>query len=151
MERFTISLDGALLDQFNSYVVRKGYTNRSEAVRDLLRERLETRRQQEDDKSESIGCLSYFYSHHERELPRRLAQSHHAHHLMVLSTTHVHYDADNCMEIVTLKGTAAALRRYADLISAETGVRFGRLNMIVVDGRNVGKDAKRKTSRAKRA
>ena len=89
MERVTISLEDGLLGEFDDYIKRKGYENRSEAIRDLLRQRLEADRLAEDRADQAVACLSYVYNHHQRELSRRLASAQHAHHDLVLSTLHV--------------------------------------------------------------
>ena len=135
MERFTVSLEGELLAQFDEYIQHRGYGNRSEAVRDILRGTLETQRLTEDDSGHCIACLSYIYNHHERELSRRLTQASHAHHDLTRSTLHVHLDHENCMEVSVLQGPTEAVRRFADSITAETGVRHGKLNAVPVDMR----------------
>lgn len=130
MERVTISLDEGLLAEFDGYLKRKGYANRSEAIRDLLRERLDADSLSEDRSEHAVACLSYVYNHHQRELSRRLAKAQHAHHDMVLSTLHVHLDHDNCLEIAVLKGQTATVRAFADATIAETGVRHGNLHLV---------------------
>ena len=133
MERFTVSLDQTLQNQFDQFMQRRGYKNRSEAVRDILRDALEAERLQRDQSGDCIGCLSYIYNHHERELARRLTNAGHAHHDLTQTTLHVHLDHDNCMEVVILNGPTQNVRRYADSICAETGVRHGMMNMVPVD------------------
>jgi CopG family nickel-responsive transcriptional regulator len=130
MERVTISLDDDLLGQFDDYLERKGYANRSEAIRDLLRERLEQDRLSEDKAEHSVGCLSYVYNHHQRELSSRLAKAQHAHHDLVLSTLHVHLDHENCLEVSVLQGHTAEVRTFANATIAETGVRHGNLHLV---------------------
>ncbi len=132
MDRFTVSLDEDLLEQFDAYIRRRGYGNRSEAVRDLLRHTLEQERLAQDDSGHCIACLSYIYNHHERDLSQRLTQTSHAHHDLTLSTLHVHMDHENCMEVSILQGPTASVRRLADSITAETGVRHGALNAVPV-------------------
>lgn len=130
MERVTISLDDKLLVEFDVYIKRKGYENRSEAIRDLLRQRLETDRLAEDRAEQAVACLSYVYNHHQRELSRRLSSSQHAHHDLVLSTLHVHLDHENCLEIAVLNGNTGAVRSFAEATIAETGVRHGNLHLV---------------------
>ena len=139
MERFTVSLDGKLLEQFDRYMQRHGYTNRSEAVRDILRERLETERLSGDETGQCVACLSYIYNHHERELSRRLTDAQHASHDLVRSTLHVHLDHENCMEVAVLEGETATVRKFADGVMAETGVRHGNLSAVPVETRVAGK------------
>ena len=89
-------------------MARRGYANRSEAVRDLLRAELERSLQQTPQGLHGVACLSYVYNHHERDLGERLTGMHHAHHDLTLSTTHVHLDHDHCLEAVLLRA-----RRWA--------------------------------------
>ena len=130
MERVTISLDEDLLRQFDSYLERKGYANRSEAIRDLLRESLEADRLSTDEGAHVLGCLSYVFNHHQRELSRRLTKAQHDHHDLVLSTLHVHLDHENCLEVAILDGHAADVRKFADTTIAGTGVRHGNLHLV---------------------
>ena len=141
MERFTVSLDGKLLEQFDRYMQRHGYSNRSEAVRDILRERLEAERLVDDESGQCVACLSYIYNHHERELSRRLTDAQHASHDLVRSTLHVHLDHENCMEVAVLQGETATVRKFADGVIAETGVRHGNLSAVPVETRVAGKHA----------
>jgi CopG family transcriptional regulator, nickel-responsive regulator len=133
MERFTISLDDHLAASFDQWLDQRGYANRSEAVRDLLRAELERSRQQAPQGLDCVACLSYVYNHHERELGERLTEMHHAHHDLTLSTTHVHLDHEHCLETVLLRGPAVAVRRFADAVCAERGVHHGQLNLISVE------------------
>jgi CopG family nickel-responsive transcriptional regulator len=135
MDRFTVSLDEELLAQFDDYIHRRGYVNRSEAVRDILRDKLEAERLADDKSGHCIASLSYVYNHHERELSRRLTEASHAHHDLTLSTMHVHLDHENCMEVAILRGPTEKVRRFADAINAETGVRHARLNAVPVEMR----------------
>jgi CopG family nickel-responsive transcriptional regulator len=132
MDRFTVSLDEELLAQFDDYIHRRGYVNRSEAVRDILRDKLEAERLTEERSGSCVASLSYIYNHHERELARRLTEASHAHHDLTLSTMHVHLDHENCMEVAILQGPIEKVRRFADAINAETGVRHAKLNAVPV-------------------
>jgi CopG family nickel-responsive transcriptional regulator len=133
MERFTISLEEQLAADFDRLIHDRGYTNRSEAMRDMLRSAIEQHRQSRDKGLHCVASLSYVYNHHERELAERLASLQHEHHDLCLSTTHVHLDHDDCLETLLLRGPTAAVRRFADALSAERGVRHGQLNRITVD------------------
>lgn len=133
MERVTISLDDALLADFDRYIARKGYRNRSEAVRDLLRDRLEHERASEPEADYAVGCISYVYNHHQRDLAKRLTTAQHMNHDVVLSALHVHLDHDNCFEVTLLRGPTRDVRRFAESLVAETGVRHGRLNLLAVE------------------
>ena len=133
MHRLTISLDESLAEAFDAFTARHGYQNRSEAVRDLIRDRLEQERLREPDSQFCIASVSYVYNHHERELASRLAGLQHAHHDLSLSTMHVHLDHDECMETVILRGRVEAVRAFADALIAERGVRHGKVNVVPVD------------------
>ncbi len=133
MERFTISLDDELAREFDKLIAARGYSNRSEAVRDLLRGQLEQERQARDDAPHCVANLSYVYNHHERELAERLTGMQHDHHDLTVASMHAHLDHDNCIESVILKGPSASVRAFADALIAERGVRHGRLNLISGD------------------
>lgn len=133
MERFTISLDEQLAQQFDALIKRLGYQNRSEAVRDMLRQRLEADRIKQEAAPYCIASLSYVYNHHERGLASRLMTLQHDHHDLSLSTMHVHLDHDNCLETVVLRGSTAQVRSFAESVIAESGVRHGQLNLVPVD------------------
>jgi CopG family nickel-responsive transcriptional regulator len=133
MERVTISLEETLLAEFDSFIKRKGYENRSEAMRDLVRERLERDRHEEDGTGYAVACASYIYNHHQRELAGRLTRAQHEHHDLVVSTTHVHLDHDNCLEVMVLKGRAREIRRFGEATLAETGVRHGNLHLVAAE------------------
>ena len=133
MERVTISLDETLLAKFDAYLRHKGYENRSEAIRDLVREGLERDRLVEDERVHAIGCLSYVYNHQQRELARRLTLAQHEHHGLILSALHVHLDHQNCLEVVLMQGHARDVRAFAEATMAETGVRHGSLYLVAAD------------------
>lgn len=133
MERFTISIDEDLATAFDELIARRGYRNRSEAIRDLLRGHLESARQVESDGAYCVANLSYVYNHHERDLAERLTELQHGHHDLTVATLHAHLDHDNCLESVILKGPAGAVRSFADALMAERGVRHGSLNIVSVE------------------
>lgn len=133
MERFTISLDSDLAKEFDALIAERGYATRSEAVRDLLRAQLEQWRQAQDDAPHCVANLSYVYNHHERELAERLMGIQHAHHDLMVSTLHAHLDHENCIESAILRGPTDEVRRFADTLIAERGVRHGKLNLISVE------------------
>ena len=133
MERVTISLEDGLLEEFDAFIKRKGYENRSEAIRDLLRHHLEQDRLAENRAQQVMGCLSYVYNHHERDLSQRLTSIQHEHHDLMLSGMHVHLDHDNCMEVQILRGPIQSVRDLSNQMIAETGVRHGNLNLVSVD------------------
>jgi len=133
MRRLTISVDDALADTFDRLVAEKGYENRSEAFRDLLRDELDRKRLQAGDAKFCVGVLSYVYNHHERNLPRRLTSMQHGQHDVTVATLHAHLDHDNCIESVLLRGPTAAVVAFAQAVIAEKGVRHGEFRPIPVD------------------
>jgi CopG family nickel-responsive transcriptional regulator len=133
MERITISLPEELAKEFDRLIAERGYDNRSEAVRDILRTHLDRMREAREAEGHCVANLSYVYNHHERELAERLMALQHAHHDLAVSTMHAHLDHDNCIETVLLKGPVQAVRRFANALAAERGVRHGQLNLVMVD------------------
>lgn len=130
MERITISLDEALVAELDAYMERRGYANRSEAFRDLLREKIDGERLAEDEKGACVGCLTYIYDHASRELASRLTHAQHDHHDLSVSTLHVHLDHENCLESVVLRGETGRVRRFANTVMSQPGVRHGNLHLV---------------------
>ena len=133
MERITMSIDERLAKEFDALIAKRGYTSRSEAMRDLLRREVEANRVAYEARSHCVANLSYIYNHHERELAERLTEAQHAHHDLVVSAMHVHLDHEHCLESVILKGSTAAVRGFANALQAERGVRHGNLNLVTVE------------------
>ena len=137
MRRLTISVDDDLADAFDRLVERKGYVNRSEAFRDLVRKELDqaelTAELSADGGTWCVATVSYLYDHHERQLSNRLVQIQHDHHDVTIASQHVHLDHDNCLETVILKGRLSEVRACADGIIAQTGVRHGNVHIVAVD------------------
>ncbi len=129
-ERFTVSLEAELARQFDAYMQRKGAQNRSEAVRDLIREALAREQLDKQPDAECLGVLTYLYNHHERELSKRLTEAHHAHHDLTVTTLHMHLDHDHCLEAVLLKGPSDQVESFGDSVMARPGIRHGRLHRI---------------------
>jgi len=126
--RFGVSLDKALLNQFDPFIERLGYKSRSEAIRDLIRERL-VAEEWKADKEPAMGVLSLVYSHEVRELSKKLTDIQHHHLGIILSTTHIHMDEHNCLEVVILKGSGKEIQEVAGLLLSAKGVKHGKLIM----------------------
>jgi len=126
--RFGISMDPKLLTQFDRRIARKGYANRSEAIRDLVRSELVTE-EWERAEGEVVATISLVYDHHLRQLSKRLTGFQHAHHHTVLSSLHVHLDEDNCLEVIVVKGKEPEVRSFAEHLIAVKGVKHGRLTV----------------------
>lgn len=133
MERITMSIDEALAKEFDALIAARGYTSRSEAMRDLLRREIEANRGKKETRTQCVASLSYVYNHHVRDLAERLTSAQHAHHDLVVATMHVHLDHEHCLENVILKGPATAVRAFADSIGAERGVAHGQMNLVTVE------------------
>jgi len=122
--RFGVSLDERLLAKFDRLIGGKGYANRSEAIRDLIRESL-VREQWELGNVDAVGTLTLVYDHETRELEERLTELQHAHYRAIVSTLHVHLDAHHCLEVLILRGKAALLKSIADRLIGTRGVKHG--------------------------
>lgn len=130
MERFTISLDEKLALEFDTWVAQRGYKNRSEAFRDMVRAEMARNKVEAQPHGPCVACLSYVFNHHERDLAERLTHLQHDHHDLTLSTMHAHLDHEHCIETVLMRGSIAAVQQFADTICAQRGVHHGKLNLI---------------------
>lgn len=133
MQRVTVSLDSAVAPMFDDLVRQQGYRSRSEAMRDLVREAVDARRLASNAGTQCIANLSYIYDHRTRVVADRLLDLQHAHHDLVVATTHVILDHVSSLESMILKGPTVAVRALADAIRAERGVRFGAVNLISIE------------------
>ncbi len=123
--RFGVSVDKELLDVFDRVMKEKGYDNRSEYLRDLMRREV-VDHTWDTEEQEVIGVAVYVYEHDKREVNDRILEHAHSHHDLVISTLHIHMDKKNCLEICVLRGKAGLVRRVGERIVAEKGVKFGR-------------------------
>jgi CopG family transcriptional regulator, nickel-responsive regulator len=126
--RFGISMEDELLHQFDRLIARKGYNNRSEAIRDIVRDQL-VEEAVEATSAFTIGALVYMYDHHKRELEKALSNLQHEYFENIISTSHVHVDHDHCMEVVLLKGKAVTLNAIAAKLLSMKGVQHGKLTL----------------------
>lgn len=129
--RIGVAIDGDLLTQFDGLLERKGYANRSEGFRDLIRDAL-VREETAGPDSEAVGTLTLVYDHHVRQLAGTLTGMQHDHYREIISTLHVHMDHDNCLEVLVLRGRAGAVRQIADRLISTKGVKHGRLTLTKV-------------------
>lgn len=125
--RFGVSLDEKLLDGFDRLISKKGYTNRSEAIRDLIRDSL-VKDEWEEDTRETVGTITLVYDHHTRELTHTLTDLQHQHHKSIISTTHIHLDQHNCLEVLVVKGKGRDIKAIADKVIGTKGVKHGKLS-----------------------
>jgi CopG family nickel-responsive transcriptional regulator len=128
LTRFGISIDDRLLKRFDALIAEKGYGNRSEAIRDLIRGALVEEQWAREDE-ETVGTVTLVYDHHTRDLSDKLTEQQHSHHDAIVSALHVHLDAHNCLEVVVVKGKAGEVRRLADELIGTKGVKHGKLVM----------------------
>ncbi|MBS3885456.1 MAG: nickel-responsive transcriptional regulator NikR [Dethiobacter sp.] len=126
--RFGVSMNEQLLKMFDKKIVASGYVNRSEAVRDLIRNRL-VEMEWEDENQEVAGTITLVYDHHVRGLSHLLTELQHNWHELVLATTHVHLDHHNCLEVLVIKGPAGKAREVADRLVGVKGVKHGQLTI----------------------
>ncbi|WP_203072586.1 nickel-responsive transcriptional regulator NikR [Falsiroseomonas ponticola] len=130
-QRITITLDDETAAALDAFMARRGYANRSEAMRDLLHGGLARSAEEAGDpEGECVAVASFVYDHAERELGRRLLDAQHAHHDLSVATLHAHLDAHHCVEVALLRGQARAVRPFAESLIAERGVRLGRVNLM---------------------
>lgn len=128
LSRIGVSLDSELLSRFDRFIEEKGYENRSEAFRDLIRDRLVGSAVVATN-ALVVATVTLIYDHHTRLLPEKLADLQHAHHGVVISTLHAHLDGDNCLEVVLLRGKSKDVQHLGDLLISTKGVQHGRLVM----------------------
>ena len=126
--RFGISMDDQLLASFDRLIEQKGYLNRSEAIRDLIRASLVELKWERGDE-ETVGTVTLVYNHHVRDLSDRLTEHQHTHHHQIVSALHVHLDAHNCLEVLVVRGKARDVKRIADGLIGVKGVKHGKLVM----------------------
>jgi CopG family nickel-responsive transcriptional regulator len=124
--RFGVSIDENLLTQFDDLISEKGYVNRSEAIRDLIRDKMEII-EISDPEKEAIGTLSIVYSHDIREISDKLNEVQHSYHQNIISTTHIHLDHHNCLEVLILKGKSSEIKSLSDKLMSIKNVRNGKL------------------------
>ncbi len=126
--RFGVSMEDALLEKFDRLINKRGYTSRSEAIRDFVRNELVEEGMRAGD-APAFGVLSFVYDHHVRELEAKLTGFQHNHYESIVSTSHVHIDHDNCLEVIILKDKAGRINDIASKILSYKGVKHGNLSL----------------------
>src|SRR6266700_3393845 len=124
LSRIGVAIDTDLLDKFDRLITQRGYTNRSEAFRDLIRDELVEKTWESPD-SQVVGTVTLVYDHHVRLLNAKLTGIQHDFHHSILSTLHVHLDHDNCLEVLVVRGKAATVQKIADALISTKGVKHG--------------------------
>ncbi len=126
--RFGISMEKDLLDRLDREIVKSGYPNRSEAIRDMIRNQLvELDWSREDE--EVAGTITIIYNHHVRGLSDLLLELQHRHHAMIVSVMHVHLEHDHCLEVMVVRGKAAEAKKLAGSLIGVKGVKHGKLTI----------------------
>ncbi|MHC5039113.1 MAG: nickel-responsive transcriptional regulator NikR [Planctomycetota bacterium] len=126
--RFGISIRRGLLDQFDAACEGKGYTNRSEAIRDLIRNSL-VESEWEKGTRDTVGTVTLVYDHDVLDLPRKLTRIQHENEKRVVSTLHIHLDRHNCLEVLILRGPAREVKRLGENLTSVRGVKHGKFTM----------------------
>ncbi|AIH03898.1 nickel-responsive transcriptional regulator NikR [Thermodesulfobacterium commune] len=121
LARFGISIPKELLKAFDDYIERKHYANRSEAIRDLIRQKL-VEEEWKESKEEVVGVITYLYDHHKRELTDKLVDIQHEYYEKIITTQHLHVDHHRCLEIILVRGKANEIKDLADKIQSQKGV-----------------------------
>ena len=128
LSRIGVAIDSDLLAKFDDLIATRGYTNRSEAFRDLIRDELVHKTWERAD-SDVVGTVTLVYDHHVRMLNEKLVDMQHEFHRNILSTLHVHLDHDNCLEVLVVRGKARVVQKVADALISTKGVKHGRLTI----------------------
>jgi CopG family nickel-responsive transcriptional regulator len=126
--RFGVAMDSTLLGKFDRLIIKKGYSNRSEAIRDLVRSNLVEEEWKATNK-ETVGTVTIVYSHSVREITDTLTELQHHYHTEIISCMHVHLDEHNCLEVLAVKGKPKNIKKIADTLIATRGVKHGKLVM----------------------
>ena len=129
IERVGVSLDKKLLSMFDQLIGTQGYSSRSEAIRDLIRERL-SQEQLAKPTAKAVAGIFLVYDHHFTSLSEKLIDLQHNHLLHVVASTHVHLDHHNCLEVIILKGKVKEIQELADQMAALKGVKLSRVNLM---------------------
>jgi CopG family nickel-responsive transcriptional regulator len=132
MQRLTISLDDAMAEAIDAFMTRNGYSNRSEAMRDLVRGALAPTTAAGIATHECVAAISYVYDYDGRDLALRLDRAQHEHHDLTISSMRTRLDHRNCMEVTLLRGETRRVRELGQSILAEKGVRFGQINLVPI-------------------
>ena len=128
VKRFGISMNEVLLKKFDSLISEKGYKNRSEAIRDIIREKLVSE-EWKSERGEKVGTVTLVYNHHKRGISDSLNDIQHHMNRYIVSTMHVHLDEDNCLEVIAVKGEAKKIKNLVDKLIGLKGVKHGKFVM----------------------
>jgi CopG family nickel-responsive transcriptional regulator len=127
LARFGVSLDQDLLAEFDRLIEQRSYTNRSEAIRDLIRDSLVG--QEWNENKETVATITFVYDHHVPDLTGKLVRIQHDFQGHIMAGMHVHLDHDHCLEVLVARGKGTAIRKVADALLSVKGVKHGKLTM----------------------
>lgn len=129
IERIGVSLEKDLLARFDKLIAKQDYPNRSEAIRDLVRDRLSSE-QLTNPKTKAVAAVCLVYDHHSTKLMEKLTALQHNRLLETICTTHIHLDAHDCMEIIVLKGKVGEINKMGEKLLSQKGVKLGKINLM---------------------
>ena len=132
VERIGVSLESGLLTKFDKLIAKQGYKNRSEAIRDLVRDRLSAE-QLSNPRAKAVAAVCLVYDHHSTKLMEKLTALQHSHLLETICTTHIHLDAHDCMEIIVLKGRVGEINKMGEKLLSRKGVKLGKINLMAAE------------------
>ncbi|MHC4842371.1 MAG: nickel-responsive transcriptional regulator NikR [Planctomycetota bacterium] len=128
-ERIGVSIEDNLLAQFDKLIAQKGYKNRSEAIRDLIRSHLSDQHLS-SPKAQAVAVVSLVYDHHATKLMQKLTSLQHSHLLKTISSVHIHLAKHDCMEVIVLRGRVAEINEIGEKMLSLKGVKLGRINLV---------------------
>ena len=132
IERVGVSLDKKLLSMFDKLITKQGYQNRSEAIRDLIRQQISSERLK-NPKAKAVAAVVLVYDHHSTKLIDRLTDLQHSHILQTISSMHIHLDEHDCLEVIVLRGRVGEINKMAEGIISLKGVKLGRINLVATE------------------
>jgi CopG family nickel-responsive transcriptional regulator len=126
--RFGVSIPDDLLEKFDELISNKGYTNRSEAIRDLIRDRL-VDHEWSQSAHDVVGTVTVVYNHEQSDLAQKLTEIQHTKHDLIVSAVHVHLDQHNCLEVLIMRGGSEEVRKAGEQLISTRGVKHGKITM----------------------
>jgi len=132
LTRTALAIDADLLAKFDAWMVERGYTNRSEAMRDMIRSAL-VQQEWANPRASMVAVVSVIFDHAAHDLAQEVTEIQHKDHRCILCSQHVHLDHHNCLEVILMRGPARQLRRVADAIVSTRGVKAGKLTLLSPD------------------
>ncbi len=132
IERVGVSLDKKLLSTFDKLIAKQGYGSRSEAIRDLIRQRISSERLS-NPKARAVATVLLVYDHHSTKLMEKVTDLQHLHILQTISSMHIHLDEHDCLEVIVLRGRVGEINKMAENIVSLKGVKLGRINLVATE------------------